>query len=174
MDMGVHCIDLLCWLLGEVTQVSALVGTLTHAYEVDDSATLLLQFAGGAHAVVEAFFNIPDEGAVNALEIYGTQGCLLAQGTIGQGAGGSLRGYLASPRAPGYDAQQARHTDETLRPIPYTQVNTYRAEIEQFIQCILAGQDAPIAAEDAARALDVVEAAYAAARSGCAVPVRAA
>ena len=52
--------------------------------------------------VVEAFFNIPDAAAVNALEIYGTRGAVLARGTLGQTGGGSLSAYLAGDLAAGY------------------------------------------------------------------------
>ena len=166
MDLGVHCVDLLYWFLGEVRQVCGLVDSLTQDYEVEDSATLLLQFKSGAHAVVEAFFNIPDDGAVNALELYGTKGCILAQGTIGQEPTGSLRGYLASEEGLPYDPLQARDSDEAIQPIPYTEANTYQAEIEHFTRSIITGEVVPVGAEEACHALQVLEVAYQSAREG--------
>ena len=166
MDLGVHCVDLLCWFLGEVRQVCGLVDSLTHDYEVEDSATLLLQFESGAHATVEAFFNIPDDGAVNALELYGTKGCVLAQGTIGQEPTGGLRGYLASEEGLPYDPLQARDSAGAIQPIPYAEANTYKAEIEHFAQSIITGVTVPIGAEEACHALQVLEVAYQSSREG--------
>jgi len=168
VDMGIHCVDLLRCLLGEVRQVTALVETQTHAYEVDDSATLLLKFQNGAHGVVEAFFNVPDAGAVNALELYGTRGTILGRGTIGQSAGGELQGYLSSDadNPAGYDALQTRDYKQTIGPLHFDQVNAYRAEIEQFAQWVLYNNGEVVNAEEAARDLAVVEAGYVAAREG--------
>ena len=73
-DMGSHCIDLLEQFLGPVAAVKAYVDTLTFRYAVDDSATLLLKHASGAHGVVDVRFNAPDAAARNALEVHGTRG----------------------------------------------------------------------------------------------------
>lgn len=168
MDMGVHCVDLLRWLLGEVRSVSAVINTLVHDYEVEDSATLLLEFVGGAHGVVEAFFNIPDAAAVNALEIYGTRGAVLARDTIGQTADGTLAAYLAGGSVRDYDALQTRDIG-AISPLSYEPVNTYRAEIEQFAQHLITGQGTIIAGDEAVRGLEILEAGYRAAREHIAV-----
>jgi predicted dehydrogenase len=129
---------------------------------------LLLEFVGGAHGVVEAFFNIPDPAAVNALEIYGTRGAVLARGTIGQTDGGSLSAYLAGDVAAAYDPLQAREPGE-IRPARFEHVNTYRAEIEQFARHLISGDGVVISGEEAVRGLEVIEAGYRAARERAAV-----
>lgn len=84
MDLGVHCIDLLQYITDtKVCGVTALCETITFGYEVDDSASLLLKMNNGAHAYVDVNFNIPDSAAQSRLEIYGTKGSIIADGTLG-------------------------------------------------------------------------------------------
>jgi predicted dehydrogenase len=53
MNQGIHAIDLLLWLAGEVSEVSAKVQTRLHDIEVEDNAAAWLQFQNGALGVVQ-------------------------------------------------------------------------------------------------------------------------
>jgi predicted dehydrogenase len=86
IDMGGHCIDLLEMFFGDVVAVSCRIAHLVHSYRSEDSAVTLLEFQGGALATVDSYFCIPDESSRNVLEIYGSRGSILAEGTIGQNA----------------------------------------------------------------------------------------
>ena len=100
MDMGTHCLDLLEWLIGPIDRIGCLFETVTHAYEVEDTATALLHFANGAQGVVDVNFNVPDAAARNVLENSGgTRGAVYADHTIGQDAGGGVS--LLLPEAVG-------------------------------------------------------------------------
>ena len=83
------------------------MGTLTHGYAAEDSATVLLEFESGAQGVVDANFNIPDEASQNVLEVRGTKGAVYADHTIGQDAGGHMMSYIVR-EVGGYDAAQVR------------------------------------------------------------------
>ena len=136
MDMATHCIDLLEMFFGPVDRVMADVGTITHNYAVDDSALVMLHFRNGAKAEVDSNFNIPDLAATNVLEVYGTKGSVIGQGTIGQGSGGTLLGRIAHCQG-GYDAKQERAIK--VEEIAFTAVNTYRAEVEDLMHAIRTG-----------------------------------
>ena len=86
-------------------------------------------------ATIDTFFCIPDNSSKNILELYGSGGSILAQGTIGQGDGGEMTAWLESNTS-GYDADQLRKAAEgiNINPAP---VNTYMAEIEEFSNAIL-------------------------------------
>lgn len=164
MDLGVHTADLLRFFLGEVDAVTAFVDTTVQDYPVDDSALMLMKFKSGAQGVVESYFNIPDAAAQNALEIYGTKGCILAKGTIGQGSEGSFTVH-SSAEDKGYEAAQTRDASGmAVRAVTPDPVNIYRAEIESFAGSILKGTDPTITAEDAIASFSAVLAAY---RSSC-------
>lgn len=170
MDMGGHCIDLLEMMLGLAVEVHCLTGRLVHGYPVEDSATVLLRFANGAQATVDTFFCIPDFASRNRLELYGSLGAILAEGTIGQGPAGVMKAYLG--KAGGYDARQARSSARgiDMRPRP---VNPYRAEIEAFGDAVRAGALPADWSAAGPRSQLVLDACYRSAKSGLAVRLKA-
>jgi len=78
MDMGSHAIDLLCYILGDALRVTAFTGSQTTDWEVEDTAMVLMQMAGGAFAIVDTSFVIPYSETM--LEVYGTKGTALVTG----------------------------------------------------------------------------------------------
>jgi len=169
MDMGGHCIDLLEMLFGKVVRVVCVINNTIHSYASEDSAVATLFFENGALGTVDTFFCIPDAGSKNVLELYGSQGAILAQGTIGQGPAGRMVAFLeGSDRT--YDAQQARAAEqgEVIEPTP---VNTYRAEIEEFGRAILEDRPPLIGGDVGLRSQKILAACYESARSGKAVEV---
>jgi UDP-N-acetyl-2-amino-2-deoxyglucuronate dehydrogenase len=73
INQGVHTIDLLLWLLGDVARVQASIATQIHRIEAEDTATAILEFASGAlgifHATTAAY-----PGYARRVEISGSQG----------------------------------------------------------------------------------------------------
>lgn len=169
MDMGGHCIDLLEMFFGPVTAVNCTTGRVVHAYPAEDGAVVTLRFANGALGIVDAFFCIPDEGSRNVLELYGSEGSILAHGTVGQGDRGVMIARLRTG-AGGYDAQQLRSTADgvSIDPPP---VNTYRAEIEEFSQAILEKRAPSNDAATGRHSQQILAACYESARTGCEVRV---
>lgn len=164
IDMGGHCIDLLEMFFGPVRRVACFVNRTVHGYASEDSAVATLHFENGAMGVVDAFFCIPDDASRNRLELYGSLGSILAEGTIGQGERGTMTAHLKSGTG-GYDAQQARGADGGLAIDP-PPVNMYRAEIEEFSQAILEGREPSNVAAAGLRSQKTIAACYASARSG--------
>ncbi|MBL7189297.1 MAG: Gfo/Idh/MocA family oxidoreductase [Phycisphaerae bacterium] len=169
IDMGGHCIDLLEMFFGKVSKVSCFINNTIHDYESEDSATALLLFENGALATVDTFFCIPDASSKNVLELYGSQGSILAKRTIGQGPAGQMVAFLEGEDK-GYDAQQARGADNGMIIAP-DPVNTYRAQIEEFTQAIIDDREPAIGAELGLRSQKVLAGCYESARSGKAVEV---
>jgi predicted dehydrogenase len=167
--MGGHCIDLLEMFFGSVVQVSCFTGNTIHQYGTEDSATVLLRFANGAMATVDTFFCIQDVSSKNVLELYGSRGSILAQGTIGQGSAGVMTAYLPSADT-GYEAQQARAEGASLVIAPEPR-NMYLAEIEEFSQSLLDQRTSVLDAQLGLRSQRVLSACYASAQSGSAVAV---
>jgi predicted dehydrogenase len=163
MDMGIHCIDLIQYITGSrAARVSAFIGTRIFSYAVDDSASIIMELENGAHATVDAFFNIPDEASENRLEIYGTGGCALAAGTIGQTGGGSCS--LVYANSGGYNKSQNRNEIQGRHSLSWEEANPYTLEIESFGDSVLQGERPEVPAEEALQVQRVIEGAYAAAR----------
>jgi predicted dehydrogenase len=169
IDMGGHCIDLLEMFFGPVKRVSCFVNRTAHDYASEDSAVAMLQFENGALGTVDAFFCIPDSSSKNVLELYGTRGSILAQGTIGQGTSGDMVAYLEAD-AGAYEAQQARAAGGGVEIAP-TPVNMYRAEIEAFSQALIDGTPPPVGAEVGLRSQQILTACYESAKTGIAIEV---
>jgi predicted dehydrogenase len=78
INQGVHTIDLLLWLLGDVTRVQAKAATLLHKIEAEDTAAAILEFANGAmgvfHATTAAYPGYP-----RRVEITGTEGTVVLE-----------------------------------------------------------------------------------------------
>ncbi len=168
-DMGCHCVDLLEWFFGEVTEVFGFLDTLTHDYEVEDTSTVLLRFKNGAHGFVDNFFNVPDEAARNVLELYGTKGAIVAEHTIGQDPEGVVR-YLFLEEERGYDALQRRGVSRwqklKLQPKPL-----YAREVDAMSEWILGGEKPRISADVGLRNMKVLAAIYRSAEEKRAVAV---
>ena len=164
MDMGGHCIDLMEMFFGDVKKVSCFTNNSVHDYKTEDSAVALLAFENGAIATVDTFFCIPDASSKTRLELYGSKGSILAEGTIGQGVAGEMTAILEGEDA-GYDAQQARSAEggAAINPEP---VNMYRAEVEEFSAAILEGRPTTLCAETGLRSQKVLTACYESAQSG--------
>lgn len=78
INQGVHTIDLLLWLLGDVARVQARTARQLHPIEAEDTAAAILEFANGAlgvfHATTAAYPGYP-----RRLEISGSEGTVILE-----------------------------------------------------------------------------------------------
>ncbi|MEM7456755.1 MAG: Gfo/Idh/MocA family oxidoreductase [Planctomycetota bacterium] len=74
MNQAIHSVDLLTWLMGPVSEISAHTATLAHErIEVEDVATATLRFENGALGVIEAT-TASYPGTLKKIEIHGSEG----------------------------------------------------------------------------------------------------
>jgi predicted dehydrogenase len=165
IDMGCHCIDLLEMFLGRTRGVMCMTGRVVQDYPVEDTATVLLEFESGTQGVVDCLFNVPDESVKNRLELYGSDGSILAEQTLGQDAGGRMVFHPRASRAD-YNATQSRGPGDGAEPIAPTPVNTYRAQIEAFSDAILNDTPPPVDGRAGLWNQRVIAACYESARTG--------
>src|SRR3954468_9402059 len=127
IDMASHLYDLIEFLAGPVRKITALTGNLVQDYRSEDASTTLLELRSGAQATVDCFFCIPDEASRTRLEIYGSAGAVLAEGTIGQGSGGKVEAILGAGIGD-YDAKQSKDIARKFERITFPKINPYTAE----------------------------------------------
>lgn len=154
MDLGVHCIDLLRYLCGPVRSVTALVDTLVDDSPVADTSTLLLQLTGGAQAVVTSHWTTAnhDPERFNRVEIYGTEGTIVAAPIQAKDSAGSLQLVTA------HGAQDLSVKPGGPRP--------HVALLEAFAATVDGESPNPIPGDEGLAGLGAVEAARESARSG--------
>ena len=154
MDLGTHCIDLLTYLCGPITAVTAMVDTLAAASPVEDTATLLLRLTNGAQAVITSHWSTanfaPQQS--NGIEIFGTAGTIQAAPIQAKDSAGSLRLIIA-------DGVQ----DFSVAP---GGVRPHVALLEDFARAVATAGPSPIAGEAGLANLAVIEAAYQSAKTG--------
>ncbi|HYN89128.1 MAG TPA: Gfo/Idh/MocA family oxidoreductase [Ardenticatenaceae bacterium] len=155
MDVGVHCVDLLRFLLGrEVESVSATADRDPAVYPSDLTTMMALRFSGAVPAAVGSSFAIPYAGR-NNVELYGSAGSLFSVSTLGQESRGTLIGTSAA----------GRWVEE---PPVY---NQYVALLDEFVTAIAEEREPSPGGEDGRAAQAVALAAYESIRSGAVVPL---
>ena len=145
LDNGVHSIDLLRFLFGEVQGVFAVVRNAGKPLEVEDSCRLMLNMSSGTWASVDLTW-VAGQSA-NFLEIHGTEGLIELQwggGAFTPKTGNGAQEHYTAP------------TDPVL-------ADPFSAQLDWFIDCVLGEREPRATANDGLRALEVVDTAYASA-----------
>ncbi len=138
-DMGTHMFDVMIGLLGMPARVVARVATLTHSYQVEDSAVALMEYANGTQII--ASFNWNSRTWSHEFEIIGTE---------------------AKVKWHPYDGPTVlktvgRDTHEIELP---NHANVHYPLIENFVSCIEEDEQPQIAIEEALKTNLLLDAIY--------------
>jgi predicted dehydrogenase len=173
IDMGTHCLDILEWIFdSRITEVGGFQDRMTHDYptDIEDASTIVTRFANGAHGIVDNYFNLPDAAAQNTLELHGTKGSIIGQGTIGQDPSGKMFSIL-QPMETGYDAAQVRNIEVARQEYELEGIGIYGQMIAAFSEAVLNDTEPPVTFEDARHSVRLVDRIYEAARGKRILPV---
>ncbi len=157
INQGIHTVDLLLWLLGEVASVRALTATGVHPIEGEDIALALLEFRSGAVATLEAT-TCAWPGYPRRVEITGTEGTVTVEGDDVVGA------ELRDPR-PELVSSSGEAASGASSP-RLASAEDHRRVLEDFARAIRDGTQPVCDGREGRRSLAVVEAVYAAAKAG--------
>ena len=153
IDMGVYAIADLVALLGTVRQVTARLTTVAKPTALEDTATLILDFASGALGTAETGWCDPARSSF--LRVHGTAGKLLQDGD-------SVRHI----RPGSFDREWAAPIAEQLSPPPGLN------EHEEWLDCIQTGTQPPLSNIWLARHVtEIMEAAMTSSREGRSVAI---
>ena len=159
MDLGVHCLELMEWLLDDtIVEVRSFCDTQTFRYEVEDSAVMIVRTQKGVLGTVRVHFNVPDAASLSVVDIYGTDGCLNAKGTLSQEDVGTLSHVYAPQGA--YEAQQTRGQTQTVTEYDADGNNLYTEQVAAFRQEVESGSPTYEGATRAAHIQALVESIY--------------
>jgi len=78
MNQGVHGIDVLHFLMGDITEVNGTVRTQVHNIEVEDTAVATVRFANGAIGVIEGTTSV-HSGYPRKMEIHCERGSMIIE-----------------------------------------------------------------------------------------------
>lgn len=157
MNQGVHTVDLLLWLLGDVRRVSARTATALHKIEVEDTAAAVLEFTSGAIGLLEAT-TAAYPGYPRRVELTGTEGTILVEND---------RIAVADLRTPVEGLSSGKGDSNALGSTHLvTDASGHRALVEDFLRAVETGGQPACNGADGRRSVELVQAIYASARTG--------
>jgi len=162
IDMGTHCLDILEWIMGStIKEVTGFQDLLVQKYptKIEDTSTIVVRFGNGAHGIIDNYFNLPDAAAQNSLELHGTKGSVIAQGTIGQDPTGRMFSILQEHEI-GYSANQVRNVEAARQEYHFEGIGLYGQMIDLFSRCITQDTEPPVTLADGRHSVKVVEGIY--------------
>src|SRR3984893_9079246 len=126
MNQGVHTVDLLLWLMGDVERVSAKAITAIHDIEVEDTVVATLEFANGAIGTLEAATSVYPAYR-RRVELTGSEGTIiLEQDRI-------IAADLRSPLADRFEPMENTSNSAATSPI-VSDVSGHKRIIADFLR----------------------------------------
>lgn len=175
MNQGVHTVDLMRWLAGPVTRLSAQARTAAHVrLEVEDSITATLTFENGAIGTLMAS-TAAYPGFPARLALHGTRGSAVIEGDALQTLAIQGRETMAGEAAIGHALQVATGGTRAATAAVTTQAasdpaavwgEAHRAQLADFIHCCRTGETPQVDGTEGRKAVEVVLACYESARTG--------
>lgn len=155
MNQGIHGLDLMRYLCGEVTDVSAHIGTLFHTIETEDTLAANLRFEHGGLGVMTATTSVYP-GFRRRLEICGTEGSLvLEEAQLTQ---------LHTRCGMTVDEVQSQQTSGSSDPSQIS-FEPHARQYQGIVQAIIKQTEPPLTSQDAAKTVRLVLDLYAAAEN---------
>lgn len=149
-----HPIDLFIWLAGMPSKVYAWTRTLTHAIDVEDIASVLLEYPSGAQGMMQC--NVVQAPNQNFMEFFGENGRLHIEGdtlTFDRLEKPLLK-FQSEQHSSIYAAPKSEREVMTIPTADASHKIVYAA----FAEKVLGGQQPPVNAPEATRSLELANA----------------
>lgn len=158
MNQGVHTVDLLLWLMGNVRRVYAKTVTALHEIEVEDTVVATLEFENGAVGTLEAGTSVYP-GYKRRVEVTGSEGTVILEHDRIIAA--DLRVPLEEPIGPGEENANASATSPFV-----SDVRGHKTILEDFLQAIDTNRTPLCDGLEGRRSVELVQALYESSRTG--------
>ncbi len=145
IDNGTHSVDILRFLLGNITELRVVEGRRVQNLPVEDTAHLFARTAGGAMGSIDLSWSM-NKVQPHFISVYGSQGTLTV-------------GWKESKY------RTADMTDWTVFGSGYDKVASFANQIRNFAGAICGSEELIITPRDAVASVQVIEAAYSAMNS---------
>jgi UDP-N-acetyl-2-amino-2-deoxyglucuronate dehydrogenase len=156
INQGVHTVDLLLWLLGDVVRVQARTATQLHKIEAEDTAVAILEFSSGPLGIIQAT-TTAFPGYPRRVEISGSEGTVILEHD---------RIIAANLRnAPAAAESAAADENQSASSAAVTDFRGHQAVLEDFLQAIQQKRAPACDGLEGRRSLALIEAIYRAAKT---------
>lgn len=163
MNQGVHTVDLLLWLLGDVERVYARSLTALHEIESEDTLVATLEFANGAIGTLEAATSV-FPGYDRRVEITGSEGTIIVERDR------IVRADLKTPLPDGLQSSEQDTNPSSTSPI-VSDVSGHKRILEDFLKAIATNSTVRCDGREGRRSVKLVQAIYESAGTGRVVDV---
>jgi UDP-N-acetyl-2-amino-2-deoxyglucuronate dehydrogenase len=162
MNQGIHNIDLLRWIMGDVESVTAYQGHLSHEIEVEDTIVASIRFANGAMGTLAASTSVY-YGINKKLEIFGTDGSAIIKDIEPV-----MWQFQQSREGEWERLQQDLPAHPSLQPTSPLVEDTWahQQQIADMIEAVREDREPAVNGIDAQKTVKLVLAIYEAARTG--------
>ncbi len=165
MNQGVHTLDLLLWLLGDVKTVYARALTALHEIEVEDTVVATLEFEGGAVGTLEAATSAYP-GYPRRIELTGTEGTVVLEGSS------LVAADLRTPREDfAVHARESGVSAAASSPV-VSDVTGHREMLADFLKAVETGGTPLCDGREGRRSVALARAVYDSSRTGRAVSLK--
>jgi UDP-N-acetyl-2-amino-2-deoxyglucuronate dehydrogenase len=158
INQGVHTVDLLLWLMGDVVSVQAQMKTALHRIEGEDTVIALLEFASGAMGTLVAATSAYP-GYPRRLELTGSEGTVILEHDR------IIRADLRIPR-PDLIGNDSGDRNQQATSAVVSDVRGHQAILEDFLRAIKTNSRPACDGKEGRRSVALIEAIYESARSG--------
>jgi len=161
INQGVHTVDLLLWLMGDVARVNAKAITALHDIEVEDTVVAALEFANGAIGTLEAATSVYP-GYPRRVELTGSEGTIILEDN--QIVAADLRNGVVDPvrSEPG----DKKETNPSSTSPVVSDVSGHRRILEDFLRAIETDGRPICDGYEGRRSVELVQAIYESSRTG--------
>ncbi len=155
MNQGVHTVDLLLWLFGDVISIQSRLLTALHTIEVEDTAVAILEFATGPVCTLQAT-TAAYPGYPRRLEVTGSEGTIILEDDriVASDLRASRSGIVPGDRP----------KDEGAASPVVSDVRGHQAVLEDFIRAIENNATPACDGLEGRKSVALIEAIYRAAR----------
>jgi UDP-N-acetyl-2-amino-2-deoxyglucuronate dehydrogenase len=157
INQGVHTIDLLLWLMGDVTRIHAMARTALHNIAAEDTLVATFEFANGAVGTFEAT-TAAYPGYSRRVELTGSEGTLILEDDRITACDLRSDGELLSSAVADKSSQS---TSAVL-----ADSSGHQRVLEDFLHAIETGGRPRCDGQEGRRSIELVEAIYESARTG--------
>ena len=153
MNQGIHGVDLLIYIMGDIRSVSGKIGTLSHDVETEDTAVATAEFECGALGIIEAS-TCAYPGFARRIEIHGDRGYVIIR-----------ESKIEKLMIDGQDTDVSDDGGVSPAGDPSDlSVEMHKVQIENLIGAIGGKEDLLIDAREGKKAVAVIEKIYGSAR----------
>ena len=152
INQGIHTVDVLLWLFGDVARVKAVRKTMIHQIEGEDTLAALLEFKNGAIGVLQAATSIYP-GYPRRIELTGSEGTMiLEQDRV-------IEARLRDNKSAAVFTETMDENASSSSPV-VSDHRAHQAVLEDFIRAIQTDSQPACDGHEGRRSLALIEAIY--------------